>query len=57
MLEREEYIREMPLVIIESPFAGDVDSNIKFQGLVCEIHSIVEKLHLHLICFIHKREL
>ena len=30
MSEKEETIREMPLVIIESPFAGDVDTNIKF---------------------------
>jgi hypothetical protein len=30
MPEREEKMREMPLVIIESPFAGDVDTNIKF---------------------------
>ena len=30
MPEREESIREMPLVIIESPFAGDVDTNIKY---------------------------
>jgi hypothetical protein len=30
MPEREESIRAMPLVIIESPFAGDVDANIKF---------------------------
>ena len=26
MPESEESIREMPLVIIESPFAGDVDT-------------------------------
>jgi len=30
MAEREESSREMPLVLIESPFAGDVDTNIKF---------------------------
>ena len=30
MSEKEETTREMPLVIIESPFAGDVDTNIKF---------------------------
>ena len=30
MLEKEECIRETPLVIIESPFAGDVDTNIKY---------------------------
>jgi len=30
MPEREDSNREMPLVIIESPFAGDVDTNIKF---------------------------
>ncbi len=30
MPESEESIREMPLVIIESPFAGDLDKNIKF---------------------------
>lgn len=30
MPERELSIREMPLVTIESPFAGDVETNIKF---------------------------
>jgi hypothetical protein len=30
MPEREETGREMPLVIIESPFAGDVDTNVKY---------------------------
>ena len=30
MPEREKKVREMPLVIIESPYAGDVDTNIKF---------------------------
>ena len=30
MPEREENNKEMPLVMIESPFAGDVDTNIKF---------------------------
>ena len=30
MAEREESSREMPLVLIESPFAGDVETNIKF---------------------------
>ena len=30
MHERDENSREMPLVIIESPFAGDVETNIKF---------------------------
>ncbi len=28
--DKEESPREMPLVLIESPFAGDVDTNIKF---------------------------
>jgi hypothetical protein len=30
MPEKEDKTNEMPLVLIESPFAGDVDSNIKF---------------------------
>jgi hypothetical protein len=30
MSEREDNTREMPLVIIESPFAGDLDTNIRF---------------------------
>jgi hypothetical protein len=30
MFENQETTRKMPLVIIESPFAGDVDTNIKF---------------------------
>ena len=30
MADREESSNEMPLVLIESPFAGDVDTNIKF---------------------------
>jgi len=30
MTKREERIREMPPVIIESPFAGDVDTNIRY---------------------------
>jgi hypothetical protein len=30
MVEREERVREMPLVIIESPFAGDVARNIRY---------------------------
>jgi hypothetical protein len=30
MTEREMSIREMPLVLIESPYAGDVDMNIQF---------------------------
>ena len=30
MPETEDSVREMPLVIIESPFAGDVETNIKF---------------------------
>jgi hypothetical protein len=30
MTEREETNREMPLVLIESPFAGDVETNIRF---------------------------
>ncbi len=30
MPDREGIIREIPLVIIESPFAGDVETNIKF---------------------------
>jgi len=30
MPDREVTVREMPLVIIESPFAGDVEANIKF---------------------------
>jgi hypothetical protein len=30
MADKEENPREMPLVLIESPFAGDVDTNIKF---------------------------
>ena len=30
MSENQETKRKMPLVIIESPFAGDVDTNIKF---------------------------
>ena len=30
MPEREETTGEMPLVIIESPFAGDVDTNVKY---------------------------
>jgi len=28
--ERKEKIKEMPLVIIESPFAGDIENNIKY---------------------------
>jgi len=32
MSEREESKREMPLVLIESPFAGDVETHIKFAG-------------------------
>ncbi len=30
MSEREEGSKEIPLVLIESPFAGDVDTNIKY---------------------------
>jgi hypothetical protein len=30
MIEDKERISEMPLVIIESPFAGDIETNIKF---------------------------
>ena len=30
MAKRDENIRELPLVIIESPFAGDVDTNIRY---------------------------
>jgi hypothetical protein len=30
MAEKEESIGENPLVIIESPYAGDVDTNIKY---------------------------
>lgn len=30
MPEKEKNVRENPLVIIESPFAGDVDTNIKY---------------------------
>jgi len=30
MTGKEEIINKMPLVFIESPFAGDVDTNIKF---------------------------
>jgi len=30
MTEKEESFRDMPLVLIESPFAGDVDTNITF---------------------------
>jgi hypothetical protein len=30
MTEKEESIGEKPLVIIESPYAGDVDTNIKY---------------------------
>lgn len=30
MIDGEEAIGEMPLVLIESPFAGDVETNIKF---------------------------
>jgi hypothetical protein len=30
MMDKEITIREMPLVIVESPFAGDVGTNIKF---------------------------
>jgi hypothetical protein len=33
MPEREESNREIPLVIIESPYACDVDTNIKFARL------------------------
>jgi hypothetical protein len=30
MSQRKEIVREMPLVFIESPFGGDVDTNLKF---------------------------
>jgi hypothetical protein len=30
MSERKESVREMPLVLIESPFAGDLETNLKF---------------------------
>ena len=30
MFERQEVIRQMKLVIIESPFAGDIETNVKF---------------------------
>ena len=30
MPEKEENTNEMPLVLIESPFAGDVETNIKY---------------------------
>ena len=30
MLEKEEHDNEKPLVFIESPFAGDVDTNIRY---------------------------
>ena len=30
MVERKESLKAMPLVLIESPFAGDVETNIKF---------------------------
>ncbi len=30
MSKREEGSKEIPLVLIESPFAGDVDTNIKY---------------------------
>lgn len=30
MSENEDSIKDMPLVLIESPFAGDVETNIKF---------------------------
>lgn len=30
MPDREENTKEMPLVFIETPFAGDVETNIKF---------------------------
>lgn len=30
MSERNESLRQMPLVLIESPFAGDLETNLKF---------------------------
>ena len=30
MAERKESLKAMPLVLIESPFAGDVETNIKY---------------------------
>ncbi len=32
MLEREHSKREMALVLVESPIAGDVETHIKFAG-------------------------